>query len=439
MRIGLYGGLANNCYVFAKVMHQAGLDVIFIRDRNDRYAFSQPVWEDTSFVMNYCKVAGSSSFSWEDWARIEIDQQWQSPTWLVDPLTFNSAPKDGCALPTWLLMLGYRYVSQWKHRPGTVAAMQNCDVLLVCGIEAAILAMLSGRPYVIWPHGSDIRMAAGLATPPKGIRARMSFELQKVMLLAAYDRAAYIGTHDPKGLGGSAGNVRKALRRTSLIHLPIPAHRLFRLSKAERSSRLAPLCQRLGLPSIQGDIIGLVPSRVDFTWKGHDLLLGAMSRVSNRERLHLIFSGWGNDYDQAQAYVAKHGLQDQVTFLPFSLSKPLLAEFFSLVDFAADQFCFMGTYGTALVEALAAGCPTLMWIEESSFVARGWEPPPVINAESEADIVCKLELIACGSIDLEDVSQRSQAWIGRMHAPEAVLPKILSCFVKIQTDVLEVN
>jgi glycosyltransferase involved in cell wall biosynthesis len=164
-----------------------------------------------------------------------------------------------------------------------------------------------------------------------------------------------------------------------------------------------------------------------------------MSRVSNRERLHLIFSGWGNDYDQAQAYVAKHGLQDQVTFLPFSLSKPLLAEFFSLVDFAADQFCFMGTYGTALVEALAAGCPTLMWIEESSFVARGWEPPPVINAESEADIVCKLELIACGSIDLEDVSQRSQAWIGRMHAPEAVLPKILSCFVKIQTDVLEVN
>lgn len=433
MRIGLYGGLANNCYIFANVLNKAGQNVVFVRDRIDRYAFSQPVWEDAAFVMGYGDVTESSSFSWEHWERIEIEQQWQSPNWVVDPLSFQSEPSGGGTAPGWLRPLGYKYVRQGKHRPSVVATMQTCDVLLVCGIEAAILAMMSGRPYIIWPHGGDIRMAAGLASPPKGIRVRMSFELQKVLLLAAYEQAAYVGTHDPKALGGSAGDVGKALRKTSLIHLPIPALSKFRASKSERTPRLAALCQSLGLPPLQGDVIGLVPSRVDFTWKGHDLLLGALKRVTGRERLHLIFSGWGNDYTQAKTYVAQHGLRDQVTFLPFSLSKPILAEFFSLVDFAVDQFRFMGTYGTALVEALAAGCPTLMWIEEQAFAARGWEPPPVINAESEADIVRSLELIACGSIDLEAASQSSLAWIQRVHAPEAVLPNLLRRFAKMQS------
>ncbi len=440
MKIGLYGGLANNCYVFAKALRQAGQDVIFIRDRNDRYAFSQPVWEDVAFVMGYEDVAGSSSLSWEHWKRIEVDQQWLPPIWLVDPLDMQSNPIEigDSTIPLWLKPLANQCIFQGKHRSGVVATMRTCDVLLVCGIEAAILAMVSGRPYIIWPHGGDIRMAAGLATPPKGMRARMSYELQKLLLLAAYDRAGYVGTHDARALGGSAGDVGKALRNTSFIHLPIPVSCRARASKTERNFRLSALCERLNLPAMQGGVIGLIPSRVDFTWKGHDLLLGALKRVTSRERLHLIFSGWGNDYAHAKTYVAQHGLEAQVTFLPFSLSKPVLAEFFTLVDFAVDQFRFMGTYGTALVEALAAGCPTLMWIDEHAFHARGWEPPPVLNAQSEVDIVECLENIACGAIDLEDISQRSQAWIQRVHAPEAVLPHLLHCFEKMQSSVLEI-
>lgn len=433
MKIGLYGGLANNCYIFATVLHNAGQKVVFIRDRNDRYAFSQPVWEDSEFVMSYDSVSGSSLLSWEDWRRIEIDHNWKPPTWLLDPLTTGLETKNSQATQSWLSPLCSQYVRQSKHRRNVVDTMQACDVLLVCGIEAAILAMASGRPYIIWPHGGDIRMAAGLANPPKGFRVRLGYELQKILLLGAYDRASYVGTHDPRGLGGSAGDVGKALRRTSLIHLPIPALVKFRASKAERHSRLVALCQRLGIPPLQNEFIGLVPSRVDFAWKGHDLLLGALNRVSSKERLHLIFSGWGNDYVKAKDYVTRYGLSDHVTFLPFSLSKPLLAEFFSVVDFAVDQFRFLGTYGTALVEALAAGCPTLMWIDNNSFAARCWEPPPVMNAESEDDIVCYLERISCGTIDLEEFSKHSQAWIQRVHDPDSVLPHLLHLFEIMQS------
>ncbi len=433
MKIGLYGGLANNCYLFAKALHQAGYDAMFIRDRNDRYAFSQPVWEDAEFVMSYEDVAVSSSLKSDDWTNIEAKQKWLPPVWLVDPPAAHSEPNYFGALPAWLRSLARRYVNQNRYRLGVVVTMQDCDLLLVCGIEASILALVSGRPYIIWPHGGDIRMAAGLAAPPRNIRARVSFEVQKALLIAAYDRAAYVGTHDPRGLGGSAGDVRKALRRTSLVHLPIPLSCGIRASKVERRSRLKALCQRLDLPCLEADAIGLVPSRVDFSWKGHDLLLGALRRAAGRERLHLIFSGWGKDYDRAKAYVTHHGLEEQVTFLPFSLSKPLLAEFFSLVDFAVDQFGFMGTYGTALVEALAAGCPTLMWIDETAFNARGWLAPPVMNAQHERDIVDCLERVASGAIDLEEVSQRSLAWVRRVHAPEVVLPVLISYFVQMET------
>jgi glycosyltransferase involved in cell wall biosynthesis len=434
MKIGLYGGLANNCYTFSKVLHQAGLDVVFVRDRSDCYAFSQPVWEDARLVMDYAEVAGSSAYTWEKWSRIEAENQWCPPEWLVDPLAYSAEPVIRSVGPVLLELLGRRYIGQTKHRASVVAALQTCDVLLVCGIEAAILAMMAGRPYIIWPHGGDIRLAAGLTAPPKGFRARVSFEAQRTLLRAAYDGAGAIGTHDPKGLGGKAGYVGAALRKTELVHLPMPTALSVRVDKTARKSMLAGILRELGLPDIQADVVGIVPSRVDFAWKGHDLLLRAFSRAKGREQMHLIFSGWGNDYGKAKTYVEPQGLKGCVTFLPFSLSRPILAHFFSLADFAVDQFGYMGTYGTAMVEAMAAGCPTLMWIEDASFVARGWEPPPVINAEKEDDIVRKLELIASGAIDLAVESQRSQDWIRRVHAPAAVVPVLMQRFAEMRAE-----
>ena len=41
MKIGLYGGVANNMYVFARAMAKQGLKVCFIRDRGDLYPISK--------------------------------------------------------------------------------------------------------------------------------------------------------------------------------------------------------------------------------------------------------------------------------------------------------------------------------------------------------------------------------------------------------------
>ena len=428
MKIGLYGGLANNCYVFAKALNSSGLDIEFIRDRSDSYVFSQPVWEDTKFFMNYEAVEQSTSLTWSDWKSIENKNNWRPPSWLVDPVdsTTKKIKLKIKSLP--LSIIANRYISQVPHRQSVIARMRKCNVLIVCGIEASILAMLSERPFLIWPHGGDIRVAAGIGQKPKNLRLKLSYELQRHLLLAAYEHAGLIGTHDAKGLAGSYGNIDKVLNGRKLAHIPIPSELHLRKNKESRRKSLKELFHQLGLNLPNTEYIGVVASRVDFNWKGHDLLLNALSELmhqKNKDNMHLIFSGWGRDYYLAKKFVIENKIEGMVTFLPFALSKPLLQQLFSAADFTVDQFRSMGTYGTAMVEALSAGAPTLMWIDTEAFIKRGWQPPPVINAHSTEDITNKLFQIANGEICLEALSKESQHWISLVHSYNAVIPNLV--------------
>ena len=40
--------------------------------------------------------------------------------------------------------------------------MNSCDLIFVCGIEGAQMAYLSKKPYIIFPHGGDFRLAMGI-------------------------------------------------------------------------------------------------------------------------------------------------------------------------------------------------------------------------------------------------------------------------------------
>ena len=100
---------------------------------------------------------------------------------------------------------------------------------------------------------------------------------------------------------------------------------------------------------------------------------------------------------------------------------------FSACDFAVDQF-HSGTYGTAMVEATACGLPVIMWIDEEVYENRGWEPPPVINCRTTADISKALIRITSNSLDLEEAGRLSQEWVVRVHNPEVVLANVLEFF-----------
>jgi hypothetical protein len=114
-----------------------------------------------------------------------------------------------------------------------------------------------------------------------------------------------------------------------------------------------------------------------------------------------------------------------VTFLDFSLSKPVLYEFFKAADLVVDQFV-LGSYGATCVEAMSVGTPVLMYINEREFERWGFPAPPVLNASNKEEISNLLKKIASGQIDLHEQGKICQQWVEKYHKSDLVVHQIIS-------------
>lgn len=414
MKIGLYGGIANNMYVMARGLERQGIEVCFIRDRQDCFAFSQPVWEDIPFTLTYDDLPKTVKWSWAEWAKREEFLGWCSPDWLFDPLNRTSSKTVKASLgllDRMLFHISSEVKTSWR---ATLELMKLCDILIVCGIDGTILAWASGKPFVLWPHGGDARTALGLQVMnSRNPRAWMAYYLTRRFLRSAYERALCVGTHCPSGLDWDLSD--PTLKFTIEL-LPIPVRVRDRLERSERRALIFQLMERLGQPMPEAEWILFVPSRIDFFWKKTDLLLKALAHFPRKSDLHLIFSGWGTDYEKAREMILPH----HATFLPCAVSKPILYDFFRAADVVVDQFR-MGIYGTSAVEAMSCSAPVMMWIDKERFQSHGWDPPPVLNGKNEEEIVGILGGILSGRIDLEKHARAALDWVIRTHGEEVML------------------
>ncbi len=420
MKIGLYGGVANNLYVLSKAFAKQGLDVCFIRDRGDHYPFSQPVWEDVPCTLDYDQLDSMTNWSWSQWEEWETRLGWQAPAWLIDPLLISNSHEFSIhgSLGAVEKMILHFMAKKRTHWPAVLHCMRMCDVLLVCGIDGSLLALMSGCPFVILPHGNDIRTVAGLQRPSSyPLHTRLSYWGLLRLLQKAYQKAMWIGSHDPTFLGGDVGNGSPKLRNFKFKPFHIPLAIRDRLPKEKRLDAFKKLIGYLGLKIPEVDYIGFIPSRVDFFWKGHDRIFRALSNVWNKEKIHLIVSGWGQNYREAKEIIQQMGLANQVTFLPFALSKPVLYKIFEFVDFVLDQFV-LGMHGTSALEAMSCGTPVLIYLDEKFFSRKEWEIPPILNAKKEEEIAGILNSIVSGTIDLDEFGHAAQEWVKRVHGEE---------------------
>jgi glycosyltransferase involved in cell wall biosynthesis len=422
MRVGFYGGVANNLYVFAKLAARAGWDVCFIRDRSDRFPFSQPSWEDVSATMRSEEIRATASWSWTRWTEWEQQHGWAPPDWLVDPLEATGAAARIRGRPPMLdrllLKAAARRIPWWGP---ALEAMDTCDALVVCGGDGVLLALASGKPFMILPHGGEMRWAAGVEIPRVRHPVRWLAHRAYGRLLAQGFRSAWcVGSHDPThGTGGMEGRGRDRAPRLGVreyVYAPFPLESAPPSAKAERRSRLGDLLGDLGLPVPQAEYVALIPSRIDFHWKGQEAFFRAMQRLPQPDALHVVATGWGGDLEKARSLLSP----DQMTLLPFALSKALLYRFYRAVDLVVDQFR-LAVYGTSASEAMSHGTPVMMWIDTALFEEQGWEPPPVFNARTEDEIFAVLDRLVGGRIDLEARSREAHEWGQRTHAAPASL------------------
>lgn len=431
MRVCLYGGVANDMYLIAGALAGGGASVRFVRDRGHALPFGQPVWQDCS--MSLCGGEALEAGSWDAvrWARTETEVGWKPPAWLADPREGEGPVHAGLGGADGLFLRAV--LARRPHLRAVLAWMREADVVLANGLEGTGLALAAGRPFVLWPHGADIRFAARMGPQPGGgLVARVENWFWSRLMRRAYARAARVGTHDPRAAGGWYGDPLEALAsgREWFFPLPVPlpevAHR-----RGERRAMLGEALQGLGLAAPPEEhLVVLVPSRVDYRWKGHDTFFQALERVGAPGRVTVFVTGWGADRERAAARLADSPLVDDVVFIPCIVSKPILYRLMGGVDVVADQFT-LGGHGLATLEALACGAATLTLVDRTAYERKGFPCPPVLGGRTVEAVARPLADILDGRLDLEAVSRRGREWIARYHAPQAVAERVLPVLKEI--------
>jgi glycosyltransferase involved in cell wall biosynthesis len=416
MIIGFYGAIANNTYVAAKSFQNQGSQVVYLKELGDSFPFSQLVWEDKEFVLDYEQI-NASKWSEDRWRSKENDLGWKRPAFVKSPLirVERGIQKPSNGLLEYFIRK-YFFLRR-KHSQAVLNVMQQADVWIVCGMEATLLAWASGKPYVIWPHGSDIRFAAGIDFSWKNFLGRRVFnEIKRWFLRFAYKNALFIGSHDPSGIGGHVGQVN-----FSITYFPLPLPLKYSvISYQEKQRALIELFDRYAVRLPKGKLFIFIPSRIDYYWKGTDRLIAAIKSMP-LPNLHFIFAGWGQDYIKASRDLNNYG----VTFLPFSMSKSFLYKVYQNVSLVVDQFC-LGSYGTSALEAMSVGTPVMMYIDNKVFFRKGWLPPPVINVQSSAEIGGVLQKINNDCFSLIHYSEKTVDWFKKTHDEIVSVPLIIN-------------
>ena len=396
MKIGTYGGICNNGYVMARALAENDVDVLHIRARDpmDLFPFNQPSWNDVPQILPYQQVY--APWLWPQWAQREKELSWNSPKWMTDPF-LHVADAGTVHVDSRVGQFVGHCVENLRRNPhwaAAVTAMRGCDGLIVSGIAGVLLAWMSGKPFIAWPHGMDIRQAVGM-NPPEQEQGDAN-----PLLVAAFGAAECIASHSPTS-GACYGDPLPALGQR-LEYLPWPAPTSTRLPKPDRRKLLGMLLAEMRVGFHDAETIVFVPSRVDFLWKGQDRLA---DEYKGRDDIHFIFSGWGGDLPKLRE------MMPDATFLPFAVSRPILRDLFRAADVAVDEFK-SGEYGSGLVDAAACGCPVVTHIDRERYAAKEMLPPPVADTVDAA-------------VEMEG---RIASWASNRHSEEVFARRVREIF-----------
>jgi glycosyltransferase involved in cell wall biosynthesis len=405
VRIGLVGGMANAMYCFTRVLRQQGYDAEYVEDEQDAFPMSQPLWEEVPLTLDWRRF-GPELLDVQGWRELAGECGWQEPPWIVRPEGWH-AKIDARRLVRavrWTRGRDLRRLySYLRSLEPVVDRLRSYDRLIVCGVRN-IEAMMSGTPYVFWPHGGDVHIVPFRSdTPFDRAFARLT--------RAAISRAEVAGTHDPM----IAAALEEMGRKEPIPYLPFLVD-VSRYSPGPPQSSLANgILERAG-----GRRILLLASRQDFFWKGTDRFARAFGRmVAAGAPLYLAVSPWGADVEPTRAIFAEAGVLDSVHYLDSAVSKPLLRDLFQIADLVVDQFN-VTAFGALMLEAMACGTPVLISLDLEAFRSRwpGYVPPPTLGASTEEEIAAVLRGIADDTVGLEELGRNGRNWIEEHHGPE---------------------
>jgi glycosyltransferase involved in cell wall biosynthesis len=428
MRVARIGNINNNGYLITKFLRRKGVEAdLYVYDYD--YWMAAPEWEEGVFDLEIVPT------QYPKWSWVPLQNNWKRPPWVksVPPLTWHRLPY--AKLDPFVNQMEQKLNSVLKQRQHRIvneslrqrgldeldftqtssnfdiyrweAMVSGYDLVQVHGSDVVhILLDYSRKPYVIYDSGQVLRQMVW----EESVRGRL--------LRAAYENADWIV-------------VTNADTKESLDRLGIKNYSFIPAAVDETKFCPGESHLRKELEAQYGkDVVVLfAPARQDWKVKGNDKILHAFAKLRKTTRLRVILlaAQWGNDAQQARAYVEQNGLTSEVIWLrPVNRTK--LVDYYRAADIVLDQF-ILGTYGgKAMLEAMACAKPLITYLDHRLHTWCLAEMPPVCSAQdSEGIYRWLIDLIHDPKLR-EEYGRKCREWIEKYNGWELVADAYISLY-----------
>jgi len=386
VKVHFIGNICNNHYVLCKALRKLGIDAhLFLTYFDLTHPFSQALPES------------------ED-PEIECDY----PKWIHK-----------ISVPRWSPLFPFSLLE--------LKRIAKCDLIHTHG-NFAPYVMFLGVPYVIHPYGADLNIYPFFQVKfPKSLHPHYS--LFRKLVGKSYKKAsAVILTVNP--LWEQA--IKVLLKNAKIVHIPLAidtqkfyygyrknfifdnmfSNSNFFIFQTARHAWRKETIQKQG-----GD-------------KGNDILIKAFAKVFKKNKnIKLILIEKGQDVLYSKALIEKLGISDGVRWL-----RPVKR--FQLIKYLHSAHLFVDslntTIGSAALEAMCCGVPTVVNLPEELKVMYEGEEPPVIQGESNVNNLAeKLEFLSEHLELLKEISVKQRQFIERHHSLEVVAIKLVKLYKSI--------
>ena len=487
LRILHIGNIANNAYLNAKLLNEAGFDCDVLCYEY-YHIMGNPEWEDADFVGNI----GSEFYP--NWGKVNL-RGFQRPSWFAQgPLNIcirnlSARRKDNYRLEKFsryqlrlartmekrslpILMLPFVFS---KHALSFLRKVMHFGFLRVM----SLLRTMLGLPHIV-PYDSiyqELSINFSRAFPdrsdqlfPDYLKPYLRIIDKLRQLFEEYDVIQAYGT-DPILALFSGVRPYLAFEHGTIRSIPFentPQGRLTALSyrladgviitnsdnkrAADRLElpdyRFVPhpinekwlkpgigqILRKDLLSELNVDFLIFHPSRQHWdaerhpSWeKGNDILIEGMARaVQEGINLAAVFVEWGKTVPESKALLAELGLEKRVMWVK-PMNSANMARYIDACDLLADQF-FLGAFGSTMPRALALGKPAMIYLDEDIHRWCFPEMPPIINTRTSEQVFEGLKHAYEDQEWFHQLGEQGKKWYQTYHSNVIIRDRLIEFY-----------
>lgn len=165
--------------------------------------------------------------------------------------------------------------------------------------------------------------------------------------------------------------------------------------------------------------------------KGNDFFIKGLAKFIDEinPRASAVFVEWGSKVNESKKLIEDLGISSRVKWI-----KPIpnikMIKYIKAADILADQF-YLGAFGSTIPKALLHGIPSLIYINEDLHKWCFNETPPVMNVQTPEEIFIAMKKLYESSEFRKKVIQKGSEWYIKYHSNKVIVNTMVRIFSSV--------